>query len=489
VSPNYLSARFDELEAVLLKRVSASGAWPHWLHMDDASTSLVGTAHALAMLRMRGYEAHDPVVAGGLAYLAREVRSHTRKRGGFSRYPAYALWGLMRFPAGLANDEIFDGARFSADWLLRRARPSGGWSVAGLASDDAPISLPATMAAVHGLDRLPAYTRGKLGERCRAAATAAREGVVEEASGSGSKRFWTQRGGGRACPGATSLAVLTLAGGSDEHRAIANLGINYLLANPDDWTGSVHLDLQLDRQAWRIMSFSVGLRAVLHPCARKKPKEDVKRAVLEHMDCLWDEPTGAWAVEQGHHPSTTGSYAVAAAVRALKNAWDYDPTVDVPGFQPPKHPRPRRTPTEVKTRSRIRREISVWEDDRKIRIAEQIGPEHREFWVRWDDKAKSQWPMLLALLSRTRDAATVSSPSQYDTTLSWAQLVKYTSNGSASPLAIERAIDRINEKVRLAAQERRFPPFQSLIGRIVPGNSQEVHYGIEEAEVTFEAPE
>lgn len=483
-----MTSRFNRLETVLLERVSSSGGWPHWLHLADASTSLVGTAHALAMLRMRGYEAHDPIIENGLRYLAREVKVHTKpgRRGEYSRYPAYALWGLMRFPAGLADEKIVDGARFSATWLIRRARPSGGWSVEGRPSDDGAISLPATMAAVYGLDRLPPYVRGSLAARCNAASSAARDAVAEHAYGSGTQSYWKQRSGGKACPGATGLAVLTLAGGSPDHRQLAAQGINYLLANPDDWTGSVHLDQHLDQLTWRIMSFSVCLRAVLHPCSGQTPTESVKAAVIEHMDSLWSEKTGAWAVEQGNDASTTGSYAVAAAVRALKNAWEYDPAIEISPRRRAQSKRRSKKKSPASESQRRRRVIEVWEWDRRIRIAEEIGPEQHDFFVRWDEKATSQWPMLVALLRRTEQAAGIPNPNQHDSTLSWAELVEYSNNGAASWPTIERTIDRINEKIRdTAIETRRFPPFQDLIERIVPGDTEEVHFGLEEAEVTF----
>jgi hypothetical protein len=487
MASSQMVTQLAELKEVLLKRQSGSGGWPHWLHIDDASTSIAGTAHALAMLRMQGSEADDPAIDSGLRYLAREVKRHTKPgaRGEFSRYSAYALWGLTRYPAGLADEEIFEGARFSARWLLRRARSSGGWSVKGEASDSAPVSLPATMAAVHGLDRIPPYVRGKLGAECRQAAADARVAVRDAAQGSRSQRYWRQVDNGPACPGATSLAVLTLAGGGQDDRDLAKLGVNYLVAHHDDWTSSVDLDQQLDQVTWRIMSFSTGLRAVLHPCAERKPSEELRRAVIEHMDSLWSPSVGAWGAEQGVAPSTTGSYAVVAAVRALKNAWPYDPAQELAEEPATRAKRFRQSTRRSRTKVKPRRLIEVNERARQIFVNEQVGSAKRRFPVRWDDSSTSQWPMLLALLRRTKSAAELQSPNQRDSLLSWRELVRYSSDGDVSEGGVKKAISRINSKVKKASEDRRFPTFQRLVEKIVPGNSDLAHYGLEEAEVEF----
>lgn len=484
-----MATQLGELKEVLLKRQSESGGWPHWLHMDDASTSIAGTAHALAMLRMQGSEATDPAIEEGLRYLAREVRRHTKPgdRGEFSRYSAYALWGLTRYPAGLVDEEIFDGARYSARWLLQRARPSGGWSVIGDGRDSAPVSLPATMAAVHGLDRVPPFVRGKLGARCQEAAAAARGAVREAAQGSRSRRFWRQIDDGPACPGATSVAVLTLAGGGQEDRDLAKLGVNYLIANHEDWTAGVDLDQQLGQVTWRIMSFSTGLRAVLHPCAERKPSEELKRAVIEHMESLWSPAVGAWGAEQGVDPSTTGSYAVASAVRALKNAWPYDPAQELRGEPASRAKRTRNSNRRGRKKAKPRRTIEVNERARQIFVNEKVGAVERRFPVRWDDSSTSQWPMLLALLQRTHFAAQLSAANQRDFLLSWKQLVGCSSDGDVSEGGVKKAIARINGKVEKASEDRRFPTFQRLVEKIVPGNSDMAHYGLEETDVEFTA--
>ncbi len=486
--------RLEKLERTLLTRVSrSSGGWPHWLDMDDASTSIVGTAHTLAILRMRGYEVHESVIDEGLRYLARAVRLHIKpsQRGGYSRYPAYALWGLMRFPGGLADPEIVGGARFSASWLLKRARPSGGWTVGGQAGYEGQISLPVTMAAVHGLDRLVPFERGSNGERFAAAAAGARRAIAAEAQHKGAGVYWCQNLGGKACAGATSLAVLTLAGGSDEDREVARKGIRYLLDHPKDWTDSVHFDQNRYQPTWRIMSFSLGLRAVLHPCAVNKPGEPVKRRVIEHMDSLWSESSGAWAVEPGADPSTTGSYAAVAALRALKNAWEYDPVFELSDGQIRKLPRTAGEQGKPASRGpmRTRRWIEVWAGQRKIKITEE-GPPESEFHVTWDRRAVSQWKTLLALLKHQEQADKARRRGErlsvYEITLSVADLAARSQGGRASPQAVRRTIRRINERIEREAWSLKLRPTQRLIEKIIPGDVEDRdYYGLEETRVTL----
>ncbi len=489
------SSRFAMLEATLLRNKSESGSWPHWLDVEDASTSLVGTAHGLAMLRMRGYEFHEPDVQKPLLYLARQVRVHTRRdqRGEYSRYPAYALWGLMRYPGALAEKEIFEGAKFSANWLIRKARPSGGWSVKGHSDEERLLSLPATMPAVLGLDRFAPYARGDLGRKCIQCSRDARAAIAAAAVGSGEWRFWRQLPGGEACPGATSLAVLTLAGGTKEERDLAGLGINYLLANPDDWTTQVHDDQQLKQLIWRIMTFSVGLRAVLHPCARQKVNDDVVRAVVAHMDSLWSEEGEGWAFVQGGIPTTTGSYAVAAAVRALKNASEFDPFAQYLGkkrFRPTAARKVKGSRNGGMGAQKSRR-IDVWEAERKITIKVE-NPPGQEFSAKWDARAKSQWATLMALLKRQvhaqevrRQKAAKENDRQSDATLSVAALMEYSQGKAANAKSVERTIKRINAKVAETAWEAKLH-FQYLIEPMAVGDSEvDMEYGMEETEVVF----
>jgi hypothetical protein len=493
--------RFARLEGALLQNSTASGSWPHWLNMTSASTSLVGTAHGLATLRMRGYEFQDKVIGDGIRYLASQVSVHTKKseRGDFSRYPAYALWGLLRYPGALSDPQIFKGAEFSANWLIRRQLARGGWSIR--ATGDDRLSLPVTMPAVLGLERLAPYARGVLGERCLAAAARARAAVTSAAEGTGRERprYWRQLEGGDICPGATSLAVLTLAGGDQADRDLANRGIAYLLANPERWVGSVHIDQQEQEVTWRIMSFSTGLRAVLHPCARHQPTGEAKLAVIRHMDSLWCEEDGAWATEPGAGPSTTGSYAVAAAFRALKNAAEYDPRNEFPGYRPATaNDRPSSEARRISPPARRqRRQIDVWPEERRI----EISIAGSRFDASWDIRALSRWALLEAVLKRQIEAAEklratqAEAPkerksipkraSQMDISLSIEELAVHSRTGKATPPSIRRTIKRINLDIAAASHGTKLPSFQDLIERMYPGDSRYERYGIEEVDVTF----
>lgn len=489
-----MSARLARLEDVLRKRVSgSSGGWPHWLHIDKASTSIVGTAHALAMLRMRGREFDEKLVDDGLRYLAREVREQTKPgaRGTYARYPSYALWGLSRFPAALSDPEIFAGAKFSATWLLGRTRPSGGWTVDGTRDDQAEISLPATMAAVHGLDRTAPYVRGVFGDKCLTASARARDAIAAAAEPSSRGSFWRQRQNSTPCPGATSLAVLTLAGGSPGHREVAKQGIAYLRSHRKDWTTSVHVDDQLEQLTWRIMSFSLGLRALLHPCATKPPVKPIVQEVVSHFDALWDERTGAWAVQQGHDASTTGSYAVFAAVRALKNAWAFDPVAAYALSRPEAVAKGSSAEPAAghaaANGAQSQRRVRMVDGKQGIYISDPAISD-REFYVAWDGKASSQWGILEALLLLKQSANRRKHPSQYHYTLSLEELAAHTKTRGIDAATIERTIRRVNERISAAATEARIHSFPGLIEKIVPGDSDEVRYGIEETEVIRPAP-
>lgn len=488
-TPRNMPTRLTVLEGVLRDRVSrSSGGWPHWLHIDRASTSLVGTAHALAMLRMLGRESHDKLVTDGMLYLAREVKEQIGPggRGVYARYPAYALWGLMRFPAAVIDPEVFDGARFSASWLMKRTRPSGAWTVRGARDDATPISLPATMAAVHGLDRLAPIARGIYGRNCMQASAAARDAIVAAAVPVRTGVFWKQLPGGAACPGATSLAILTLAGGSQAHREMARQGLEYLRKHRKEWTTSVHVDDQLEQLTWRIMSFSLGLRALLHPCATRAPTKRTIQEVVDHFDDLWDDDTGAWAVQQGHDASTTGSYAVLAAVRALKNAWQFDP---VPAYglarsnQATKRPASQAAGSVTAAKQPdFQRKVRLAPNKQGIWISDpQISDD--EFFVAWDSKAKSQWGILEVMLLLKQKVNESKRPDQYDYTLSPEELAAYAKSEGIGPDTVDRTIRRINERIAAAAAEVRIPSFPALIEKIIPGDSDEVRYGIEDTKV------
>jgi hypothetical protein len=478
--------RLDQLEQRLFDQGAPGGGWPHSLRVDRAALSLVGTAHAVAMLRMRGYEHTDKRITKGLHYLAVEVREQLKPggRGVYSRYPAYALWGLMRFPNALYDPAIFDSAKFSANWLVGRARPSGGWTVDGAPVDDSEVSLPATMAAVHGLDRMSPYVRGKLGAQYAAAAEAARDAVVEQAIKSGEGSCWRQLAGAPICPGATSLAVLTLAGGSERHREYARRGIQYLTDHPD-WTNAVHPDEQLEKRMWHIMTFSLGLRAILHPCAANRPSDKVIKPVLRHFDALWDEKAMAFAVAPGREGSTTGSYAVLAAIRALKNASSFDPWAE---YRIKRSAAASSAASRAAARKVSVRRVTVAFDKRAIRVWD--GNTEREFRVVWSDRADSQWRMLVAMLKRrdttNKKLAQRESVDQGDYALSLRELAAFTNDGDVKRATINQTIRRINLKVGDAAGAQGIRNFPALVEDIEIAESSELGYGLEDSEISWQ---
>jgi hypothetical protein len=135
------------------------------------------------------------------------------------------------------------------------------------------------------------------------------------------------------------------------------------------------------------------------------------------------------------------------------------------------------------------RTVEVRPNKRRIRILPE-GLKDREFWVMWDEKAHAQWNMLLALLERQEHASGLKERSQYDSTMSIAELAKRAPNDKVSDEAVIRTIQRINEKVDEAARQRRQHSAQPLIEKIIPGDTRDadIHYGLmEETSVVFES--
>ncbi|HEY3960112.1 MAG TPA: hypothetical protein VGL68_06320 [Solirubrobacteraceae bacterium] len=216
------SDRFTALELLLGARKS-NGGWPQKLAMDKAPTTIVATAQALEILRIRGLEYEDSQIQEGLRYLAEQVCKQTQPvsrpggRGEWTRFPAYALWGLMRYPASRHNETLKPGIVFCYKWLRANRLLAGGWSQSPEAGQ---LWLPGTMVAVHALDRLGVYSNSTMAQQTQDLVDSARDHIVENAQRKNGDRqqFWTQTLGGEPCPGATSMAILTLARGSDKHR-------------------------------------------------------------------------------------------------------------------------------------------------------------------------------------------------------------------------------------------------------------------------------
>jgi hypothetical protein len=462
--------RFATLEKLLdYRRSPIDGGWPQKLELDNAPTTIVSTALALEMLRIRGLEDGDSRIQSGLLYLAEQVKEQTSptSRGEWTRYPAYALWGLMRYPAALQDPRLAAGATYAYRWLATYRLKRGGW--AQTRRPDA-LWLPATTVAVHAVERLALYTNRRQLPEAAAIVSMARDAVVQTAEGRNKgQRWWPQEPGGDPCPGTTGLAVLTLARGSSGHREVARAGIDWLAANPDLWATQVHYDDQIESRNWRIFSFSLGMRALLHPCARRSVTDPAIGAVVEHFDALWDEKEGGWSARPGGKASTAGSYAVVSATHALQRAWPFDPAeiLGLRGVSGTHRPRPRARPIRVLYVSRASRSIRV-ESQRKETLVEMTirGP--------------SQWIILTTLAQRHHDAVAAGSTDQNDRTVSLEELARRCQTKVDS---VRKTIDRLQKKLAAAAKLRSRASFVDLIEDHVPAGTVEKRVALEEIEV------
>src|SRR5829696_6752039 len=119
-------------------------------------------------------------------------------RGITARYPAFALWGLTRYPQAPFSEELKPGFEFSLGWLVKNRLKAGGWA----AAPGGDFSFTVTMPAVHALDRLaflPEY--GKAASMLR---EQARRRVVGENRGTAAHPWWTPYGEGGQPSGAAT---------------------------------------------------------------------------------------------------------------------------------------------------------------------------------------------------------------------------------------------------------------------------------------------
>lgn len=473
------SDRSTLLERLLETRQSSDGGWPQKLEVDDAPTTIVGSAQALEILRMRGLEYRDAQVQRGLRYLATQVRTQTSNsradgRGEWSRFPAYALWGLMRYPAARHDKQLGQGVVFSYEWLSKHQLPSGGWSQS---REEEPLWLPATMVAVHALDRLAIYSGATKAQEISGIADRARDHILAQAQVKNGDRqsFWTQAVGGQSCPGATSLAVLTLAGGAEIHRQAARAGINWLGANRGEWTQRAHFDEQMESRRWRILTFSLGLRALMHPCGMRDLKDPAVAEVVQHIDTLWSTEHHAWADGPGLKASTSGSYAVMAAVHALKRAYPFDPFEHL-GI------RPQHSPNSSNKSPRAHRKLYISIPQQSIRLEDDSG----DLIVQTPVPGRSQWSILLALARRHHEAISKGSNSQTDMTISLEDCARLGANDKGTTTeAVERTIRRLHEMLAREAMKYSHRGFVDLIEDHVPGGSTERRLALEEIDVYF----
>ncbi len=83
------------------------------------------TAHVLEMLAALGRDEHDPVVAGGLAYLRREQRPDGSWWGRWGVNHIYGTWCVVSALTALGAGRDLVGR--GVEWLIRVQNPDGGW--------------------------------------------------------------------------------------------------------------------------------------------------------------------------------------------------------------------------------------------------------------------------------------------------------------------------------------------------------------------------
>ncbi len=317
------------------------GGWPHDLHEPDAALSIASTAHAIDMLRFLGRPYAADNVSDGLGYLSTQVHTQLRpgRRGPYNRYASYALWGLTRYREAAADRAWTSAFDFCLRWLEDNRRPGGGWATKVGGSEQ--LSLVATTPAVTALDRLAFDQR--FGPRASVLSGSARRAIVEQ----GLRRaapgplVWGHGSRSGPAPGPTALAALALAGSPDPlERDEARASARWLLDRSGHWAGTVEADLLLTQVHWRVLTFSLGVRAVLAAGAAG-PADRRLQPALSALAPLWDPSTDAWAVQPGELGSTTGSFGVVSAVRAATRHWRFDPFDGLPvTFARPSRRRP-----------------------------------------------------------------------------------------------------------------------------------------------------
>jgi hypothetical protein len=394
-------------------------------------------------------------------------------RGEWNRFPAYALWGLMRYPLARQDAAFDDGIRYSYTMLQRYSLPAGGWSQS---RKDGPLWLPVTMVAVHALDRLALYTSNDAFNKVRQLTNRARDHVTSEGrKHNRHQMYWMQAPTGEPCPGTTSLASLILARGSREHRDAARAGINWLASNPGEWAQRIHHDNQVDSRVWRILSFSLGLRALLHPCAPHDVTDPAVTSVVQHIATLWNEEQHGWADLPGFEASTSGSYAVVSAIHTLKKAWPFDPFRALGVRAKRGHGRGHGPP-------RANRILYIIASERAIRVDDRFGDIEVQTRIRGD----SQWAFLEELATRHESAEKRGCTDLDEMTLGLEEFARACKGGTGAqlPSAI-KTIDRLQDKLAAEAREQRKPDFLKLIEDHVPPGTTEQRYALEEIEVKF----
>jgi hypothetical protein len=340
------------VEGYLEKR-GEDGGWGED-RFPGAPSSIVNTVEVLAILRAGGVRYEDEAVQDALTYLTKAVVTHPlpdvgtadrtehEARGEHTRYCAWGLSGLTLYKASRHDPRLADAQLHCVEWLRDRMwTDAGPWARAkaegrqieragawGEYPDDPQPSLLSTSAAIAGLSRMCSrHVAGGTAEQLVKAARRAVRARVQRPDDSDSMAFWRARrdgGEGEQSPSATAMAVISLAGGDEHDRSLADDGARWLLSRIDEWQEQIENDSEVPDANWHHMTFSLALRAVLRG-AQLPSSESVLLPVVGHLNALWSDEHGEWAHGLSDlRPSPSGSYAVVAAYEAMANAWPFD---------------------------------------------------------------------------------------------------------------------------------------------------------------------
>jgi hypothetical protein len=246
--------------------------------------------------------------------------------------------------------------------------------------------------------------------------------------------------------------------------------------NPDLWTTRVHYDQQLDSRRWRILSFGLGLRALLHPCAPRDVHEPSIAEAVAHSSSLWNQEDGGWAEEPGLRATTSGSYAVIAAAHTLKRAWPFDPAEQL-GL----HPRLGTAPT--RRLPRAPRVLYIVKRTHVIRVTNEMG----ETLVECKVSGGSQWIVLCTLAERHSKAMAKGATDQNLLTVTLAEFASLLGkHDEARKLeSVRKTIRRLNAMLAREARKWSRDRFVDLIEDHLPPGTTEHRAALEEIDVRF----
>jgi len=307
-----------------------------WGHLKDAQANIPNTAEVMAILR-RNHESYESdSVQWGLNYLATRVFTHPLPMGEGGRWPltrffVYGLVGLTQWeqwtddhrprrrpselkkPVTLPDEDpktVPDAVTHCIE-CLQSHRLGDGWPDRPDASPPR-CSVLETAGATMVLSRL-----GVLPDEVHEARNfladvqSAKDGSWPEIVGRGSKR-------GEGSPAHTSLAVLALADGDDNHKRHAERGRDWLLNHAGRWERATDPEQHEGVEEWLHMTFSLGLRACLRMGI--DPLLPALRPSIELLDELWVDDANEWRGGEHERPSVHGSHAVVMAYEELKRA-------------------------------------------------------------------------------------------------------------------------------------------------------------------------